>query len=161
MSPKKRSDSAAASSNDNSLKKLKEAAAKIADTGIQGDSVPSASGADAPAAPASAADELALMKPMKDETDGAEELEQVSKQDRSHFIVAARRSKDPLLLDAYNTYMSLDRFDEKKSNIVALWKKDKSCAWWNSMKQEQGEADIIKKEDVAGFGTMRGSQYCW
>ena len=160
MSPKKRSDSAAASSNENPLKKLKEGAAKIAEIGAQGDSVPSASGADAPAATALAADELPLVKPIKEEKDGAEELDQVSNQDRSHFIVAARRSKDPLLLEAYNTYMSLDRFDDKKSNVVALWKKDKSCAWWNSMKQEQGEADIIKKEDVAGFGTMRESQYC-
>ena len=55
----------------------------------------------------------------------------VSKADRSTFLVMAKRSKDPNIQQALQEYQALDRFDERKSNIIALWKKDKSCQWWN------------------------------
>jgi hypothetical protein len=66
----------------------------------------------------------------------------------------AKRSKDPNLIEAYRKYVALDRFDERKQSIVALWKKDKSCNWWNGFNEQQIESESAQKDDFAGYGTM-------
>ena len=78
----------------------------------------------------------------------------ITKKDRSAFIVMAKRSKDPNVMEAYSRYAALDRFDEKKQSIVALWKKDKSCNWWNGFSESQIESESVQKDDFAGYGTM-------
>ena len=86
---------------------------------------------------------------------------EVTKADRSTFLVMAKRSKDPNIQQALLEYQALDRFDEKKSNIIALWKKDKSCQWWNGWHKEQAEGEAVKMDDFAGYGTMKLSRICW
>ena len=79
---------------------------------------------------------------------------EVTKADRSTFLVMAKRSKDPNIIEALQEYQALDRFDEKKSTIIALWKKDKSCQWWNGYRKEQVEGEAVKMDDFIGYGTM-------
>ena len=78
----------------------------------------------------------------------------MTKADRSTFLVMAKRSKDPNIIEALQEYQALDRFDEKKSTIIALWKKDKSCQWWNGYRKEQVEGEAVKMDDFIGYGTM-------
>jgi hypothetical protein len=139
---------------DQAVKKLRDGAKKIVSNKVaeeQGEG-----GEDASTQLEQEEEEIPLAQafpPAKDEgTPKTETL--VMKTDRSHFIVAAKRSKDPNLQAAYQEYMSLDRFDERKSSIISLWKKDKSCTWWNSWKREQSEQDLFEKDAYAGYGTM-------
>ena len=86
--------------------------------------------------------------------------ELVSKADRSTFLVMAKRSKDPNVQQALAEYQALDRFDERKSNIIALWKKDKGCQWWNGWHKQQVEGEAVKMDDFAGYGTKQPSRIC-
>ena len=172
MAPKKGKstvgDATSASSTSNAaMKRLKEGASKISSPPVETtpvetapvDTTPvDATLVEADTAETETQDETETHS-VKTEKDTDQVLDVVSKVERSHFIVAAKRSKDPLLIAAYNQYVSLDRFDQKKNDIVALWKKDKSCTWWNSWKKEQTEGDVVQKDDIAGFGTMRHPQY--
>lgn len=168
MAPKKNKSAGAgapaSSTSSATLKQLKEGASKISSPpaeGTRGDTSPAAAPADTTPVDTTPADTHLAGSETQEEsaetqsikTEKGSEMEMVSKVERSHFIVAAKRSKDPLLIAAYNEYVSMDRFDQRKNDIVSLWKKDKSCTWWNSWKKEQTEGDVVQKDDIAGFGT--------
>jgi len=83
----------------------------------------------------------------------AEEIAAVEKNDMSTFVTLAKRSTNPDMIAAYDKYRTASRFDDSKKQIVALWKSDKDCKWWNSWNQSDVQEDTVSKEDLSGYGT--------
>ena len=78
---------------------------------------------------------------------------EVSKGEISGFVTSAKKSSNKDVVAAYAEYRSCGRFDAKKKQIVALWKSDKSCKWWNSWEQTESKEETTETETVAGYGT--------
>ena len=84
----------------------------------------------------------------------------VTKDDLSGFVTMAKKSNNEDVLAAYHSYKSCSRFDEKKKQIVALWKSDKSCKWWNSWEQTEVKEEATECDDYAGYGTKSQPHCC-
>lgn len=82
-----------------------------------------------------------------------DQIASVDKQDMATFVTLAKRSNNPDMLAAYDKYRTAARFDDTKRQIVALWKSDKDCKWWNSWNQSDVQEDTVAKEDLSGYGT--------
>lgn len=55
---------------------------------------------------------------------------------------------------AFNLYRSFSRFDQRKTDMLAKWEKDKSCkSWLNTYQQKDLKAESVKFEGVTGYGT--------
>ena len=86
---------------------------------------------------------------------GEADVDAVEKTDMATFVTLAKRSNNPDMLAAYQKYRTASRFDDTKKQIVALWKSDRDCKWWNSWNQADTQEDTVAHEDLSGYGTRR------
>ena len=51
-------------------------------------------------------------------------------------------------------YQQLPRFSDKKHEILAKWKADKSCSWANSYTESMTKTEETTTTKVKGYGTV-------
>lgn len=77
----------------------------------------------------------------------------VTRTDMATFVTVAKKSSNADMAHVYERYQACARFDEKKRQIVALWKTDKSCKWWNTWEHQEGIENKSETCGYQGFGT--------
>ena len=83
------------------------------------------------------------------------DVDAVKKTDMATFVTLAKSPNNPDTLAADEKYRTASRFDDTKKQIVALWKSDRDCKWWNSWNQADTQEDTVAHEDLSGYGTRR------
>ena len=51
-------------------------------------------------------------------------------------------------------YQSYPRFDERKKDILAKWKNDKTCSWVSEYSETSTKSHEMEKTSLHGWGTM-------
>jgi len=76
-----------------------------------------------------------------------------SKTEISGFLTSAKKTNNQNLKEAYDAYISYGRFDARKAEIIAKWKRDKSCKWVNEYKQTIENTKQKTTSSLQGHGT--------
>ena len=75
------------------------------------------------------------------------------KKDLCNFLTQVKGSDQPDKVAVYKHYTSLGRYDKQKKELLALWKKDKSCKWYGSWSKRVTFTEKEEAEGRTGFGT--------
>ncbi len=83
-----------------------------------------------------------------------EELEAAEKKrNASNFVTSMGKSNHKEATTILEHYKSLGRYDEEKTNIIALWNKDRSLKWVNSFVETRTETTTAIEAAAQGHGT--------
>ena len=83
-----------------------------------------------------------------------EELEAAErKRNASNFVTSMGKSNHPEATAILEHYKGLGRYDEEKTNIIALWNKDRSLKWVNSFVETRTETANVTESAALGHGT--------
>ena len=75
------------------------------------------------------------------------------KRDQANMANQLRNSSDPNKQQILALYQSLPRFDKQKKELLAEWKKDKSCKWAAAWSKRVTASEMEEVKTRTGFGT--------
>ena len=97
---------------------------------------------------------LFAMGPKKDQVIKVEPKDShQEKRDQANMANQLRNSSDPNKQQILALYQSLPRFDKQKKELLAEWKKDKSCKWAAAWSKRVTASEMEEVKTRTGFGT--------
>ena len=97
---------------------------------------------------------LFAMGPKKDQVIKVEKPDpHQEKRDQANMANQLRNSSDPNKQQILALYQSLPRFDKQKKELLAEWKKDKSCKWAAAWSKRVTASEMEEVKTRTGFGT--------